>query len=240
MRYDVGGLTDAGPLSYSNDDHLLLDFHLNLFAVLDAGGSWAEDRGRASRIGAEVIQEVIGDRLPNGDEPRSLIERAFRAAHARFQAGDENGFGLGASVVLALLVGDAAHVGWLGDSLAYHVSAGRVERLTRPHTWADHLVRHGQLSEAEAATDKHRHFLLHCLGGDVPDTLEVITLSPRPGDWLVLTTDGVHDHVSPAEFAATCRDAADAAQCAASVVHRAHAAGSRDNATCAAIAFCQG
>ena len=98
-RFTVGGITTVGvnPHRASNDDYLLIDRDLGLVAVFDAGGSWAEMARRAGPVSAEAISRVI--RNGADEEPRALIERAFRAAtDALLAEPDENGWCGGASV----------------------------------------------------------------------------------------------------------------------------------------------
>src|SRR5262249_29713739 len=138
-----------GSVSRANEDHLLIDTALGLFLVSDASGSWFADfPSNAGRHGAGVIQRVVRERLET-DEPRSLIERAFRVAGESLRALPEEEGGA-ASVALALIRDGRAHISWLGDATAYRISGERVEALTWPHTLGHVMLRMGLFTEAVA------------------------------------------------------------------------------------------
>ena len=230
----AGGRTDVGvhPNRQLNEDYLLVDCELGLFAVFDAGGNWAEIGGRVGPVSAEAIQRVI--REGKGGEPRDLIKRAFREAEAAHRAEhDEIGWTGACSVVLALFHSDRVFLSWLGDTVAHRVTSAGIELLTQPHTLWDELVRRGHTP----TNPDHRKLLLHVLGNELPDPLEIVSFVPQPGDRLVLATDGVTDHITPDTILNACRVISDPTTCAEAIIEHAIMAGSRDNCSCAVIAF---
>ncbi|MBN9122626.1 MAG: protein phosphatase 2C domain-containing protein [Planctomycetes bacterium] len=236
----VGGSTKSGITGVGspreNDDYLLLDPELGLFAVFDAGGSWSEMGGRAAPVGAEIIRRVIRD--GTGTEPRELIERAFREAEEALRAEpDENGWWGACSVVLALLNNGRVHLSWLGDAVAHHVTGDQVELLTQPHTVWNEMVRRG----STPTNPNYRNLLIYSLGNaERPDPLEAVSVNPQPGDRLVLTTNGVTNHITADTTLSACRTIPDPTTCAEAIIEHAIMAGSRDNCTCAVIAFADG
>jgi protein phosphatase len=239
-RFRAGGRTDAGPHRQANDDYLLLDAESGLVAVFDAGGSWSEMGGRASRVSAEIIHRVLRDESASGPDARALIGRAFRAADDALRAQpDENGWCGGSSVALALLRDGRVFVSWLGDAAAYRVTGGRIELLTPAHTVWSELVRRGTITPGNEANTNPawRNVLLHVLGGEFPEPLEVLSFAPEPGERLVLTTDGITNHIPADTILNACRVISDPATCAEVIIEHARMAGSRDNCTCAVIAF---
>ena len=92
----------------------------------------------------------------------------------------------------------------VGDSRAYLSRAGRLERLTRDHTYAQMLVDAGQLSASDATTSRFRHMLVNVLGGTAEDVeVDVDLLRLENGDRLLLCTDGLTDCVTDDTIAAT-------------------------------------
>jgi protein phosphatase len=234
IRFRAGGRTDVGvhPNRTSNDDFLLIDPDLGLVAVFDAGGSWSEMGGRASRVSAEIIHRVV--REGSKEEPRALIGHAFRAAGEFLRSEiDDNGWWGVSSVALALLRADSAFVSWAGDAMIHRARAEEIEPLTYPHTAWHEGVRRG----FTPTNRNYRHVLLYGLGAELPAPLEILSFEPRPGDRFVLTTNGVTDHIPAATILNACRVISDPAVCAEAVIEHAIMAGSRDNCTCAVIAF---
>jgi len=234
LAFRAGGRTEPGPYREANDDYLLLNPELGLFAVFDAGGSWSEMGGRASRVSAEVVRRVI--REGTDREPRELIERAFRTTTETLQTEpDDNGWCGGSSVSLVLLRSDRVFISWLGDAMAYRVRGDQIEPLTRAHTVWNEMVRRGTVQAT--ASPRFQNVLMHVLGGQLPDPLEVVSFAPLPGDRLVLTTDGVTNHIPASTILNACRTISDPTTCAEAIIEHAIMAGSRDNCTCAVIAF---
>jgi protein phosphatase len=244
LAFSVADRTDAGRRA-QNDDHLLIDNELGLFLVLDAGGSWSEMGGRASRVGAEVIQRFIRERLSPEVQPRLLIESAFQVGGEALRVEtDENGWYGASSVVLALYHSGWMYISWLGDSVAHRVSSDKIEPLTWGHTLHNLCIRQGKLTEKAIQAlhgDKFRHIIGHSLGNEtLPDPFEVISFAPQPGDHLILMTNGITDTVELSELWQTCQSYSEPQACAKRVVELALERGSRDNCTCVVIAFAGG
>jgi PPM family protein phosphatase len=244
LAFSVAGRTDAGRRT-QNDDHLLIDAELGLFLVLDAGGSWSEMGGRASRVGAEVIQRVIREGLSPEIQPRLLIESAFRVVGESLRAEpDENGWYGASSVVLALYDSGWMYVSWLGDAMAHRVSNDVIEPLTWSHTLHNLFIRQGKLTEEAIQAihgDKYRRIIGYCLGNEaLPDPFEVISFAPQPGDQLILTSNGVTDSIGLSDLLQTCQSHHEPQACADRIVELALERGSLHNCTCVVIAFAEG
>lgn len=115
-----------------------------------------------------------------------------------------------------VLKGQTAHIFHVGDSRIHRLSGASLEQLT-----TDHRAR---LSSTES-------YLARALGLTDDVEIEYRALRLRPGDVFVMTTDGVHDHVTGSEIAALIADADDLDQAARSIVATALDKGSDDNAT---------
>ncbi len=236
VPFRAGGRTEVGsnPHRLEPVDYLLLDPQLGLFLVLDAGGSWSELRGQSGRTAADAIQAVVADGRARDIEPSALIARAFRAANEALRAEiDENGWHGGASVTLALFRDGRVHVSWLGDTMAHRTTRDRIESLTQPHTLWNECLRQGDTP----TNPNFRNALMYSLGAELADPLEVVSFPPQPGDRLILTTDGVTNHIPDNAILTTCQTISDPTTCAEAIIEHALMAGSRDNCTCAVIAF---
>lgn len=103
-----------------------------------------------------------------------------------------------ATTLTALVVRDGqvaiAHV---GDTRAYRIRGGRLERLTRDHSVVQSLVDEGRLTPEEARTDDRRILLSRAIAPGAPYRPDLALHSVEPGDRLVLSTDGVHAVLEP-------------------------------------------
>ena len=139
VRY--AGLTDVGRVRSTNEDCWFGDPVQGLFLVSDGmGGHLGGRRGVANRGDAVAPQlaRAVG-RTPQLDDP-AVIQRAADAvgnlSHRMWEESQQRTglAGMGATVVAVLLQASRALVVHLGDSRAYLLRDGHLERLTKDHT----------------------------------------------------------------------------------------------------------
>jgi eukaryotic-like serine/threonine-protein kinase len=116
-----------------------------------------------------------------------------------------------------VLKAGTAHIFHAGDSRIARIRDGRLEPLTR-----DHRV---QVSKG------HEH-LSRAFGIDQNIEVDYRAEPLDVGDVLLFTTDGVHDHVAPAEIIAALASTTDLDTAALALVNLALEHGSTDNLTC--------
>ena len=128
-------------------------------------------------------------------------------------------------------------VGHVGDSRTYHLSQGRLVQLTRDQTLVNRLVELGQLTEAEAENHPRKNELQQALGGQ-PDVLPgVYNARLRRGDWVLVCSDGLTNHIPTADLEKMLtREAAYSAEEAARrLLNLVNLRGATDNATIVVI-----
>ena len=83
-----------------------------------------------------------------------------------------------------------AHV---GDSRCYQVRDGKANLLTRDHTWVSEQRKLGLITRPPRRNVRRsRHVLTRSLGPELFVTVETGSVSLKPGDVLVLCTDGLY------------------------------------------------
>lgn len=112
----------------------------------------------------------------------------------------------------------SAHIFHIGDSRIYRLRDNDLECLTRDHTlW---------MSEEKA-------FLSRAMGADVDVEIDYRCVPVEVNDIFILTTDGVHEHVSAPEINAFITDnKTNLDKATKTIVTHALEQGSQDNATC--------
>lgn len=175
----------------------------HLFVVADGMGAHAAGE-MASRIAAEVIPlsyQKLADQRPD----QALLE-ALRDANAQIhkRAQSEPEFrGMGTTSTALLLLPQGAVVAHVGDSRAYRLRAGRIEQWTFDHSLVWELRRSGHLSEGAVPDLIPKNVITRSLGlhPEVQVDLEG-PFAVRPGDTLLLCTDGLSGQVSNEELGA--------------------------------------
>ncbi len=203
----VTGQSRKGAGGGPNEDAIGWDEQRSLALLADGMGGYAS---------GEVASRMVKDTLLEGDsgaDPAALV----LTAHARIsQAAAENPAfaGMGSTVVAVSITDRIARIVWVGDSRAYLWRRGRLRRLTRDHSVAEHLRHTERLSEAEIASHPLRRTVLQALGKEV-SAPSVEELAVHRGDWLILCSDGltgVVDDEGVSRVLCKARSIADAAE----------------------------
>lgn len=232
MDLRIASATDRGRVRDKNEDAVLAD--APLIAVADGMGGH-----KAGEVASSMAVDVLRtwkDKLggSSGAQAAELLRAAFAEANsAIWEAGqqDENLLGMGTTVTAGWIAADALALAHVGDTRAYLLRGGKLEQLTRDQNVAQDLVRRGRLSEDEAATSPHRHVILQAVGVE-PDGLdvEVASVALRPGDRLMLASDGLFGMIQSAERIRTILLEHDDPDVACRVlIDEANAAGGHDN-----------
>jgi serine/threonine protein phosphatase PrpC len=152
-----------------------------------------------------------------------MIERGRREAALR---------GMGTTLTAVRSLGRDLLITHVGDSRAYLFRAGSLHRLTRDHTYAEHLVSLGRIAPADVADSRHRHVLTNALGGSCVDVhVDTDQMQLEDGDRVLLCSDGLTDLVDDEAIAGILRTAGRSTDACERLVQRALDSGGRDNVT---------
>jgi len=216
------------------------------------GGHEAGEVASRTAIG-RVLEGVINEPrwALNLDDPATRevelrdLERRSRQYLANMQAAvrqraaaDPSMEGMGTTFTGAYAVGHDLFVMHVGDSKAYLLRDGALQKITRDHTLAQEYADLGMISQDEVDNHRLHHVLTRAVGtqeetpqGDFHQ-LEVL-----PGDRLLVCSDGLTDMASASEIQEVlARHPTSEAACRA-LVDLALERGGRDNVTVIVAAF---
>ena len=125
-----------------------------------------------------------------------LIQHANAAVHDCTLAPEYRGKNMATTLVACALRHDQAIVSHVGDSRCYLVRNGQARQITQDHTWSTSRERWASSPPAKLptptpATCSFAPWARRCLSRRTP-----LPSPCRPGDVLVLCTDGLHDEMS--------------------------------------------
>ncbi len=223
--------SDRGRVRSSNEDALWVGERL--LVVADGMGGAAAGEV-ASRLAVETVR---GWRYPATPAPvQTIKEELERSVHAANQEiydkarrhDDLRGMGTTLTVAFLIKAGDVvlAHV---GDSRAYLVKAGGMERITQDHSVVGELIRSGGLAPSQAATHPYRNLLTRALGTSRRVEVDVDRVHIGVGEGLLLCTDGLTAVLSDEEIALTINEAKGAQAAVDALINLANERGGPDN-----------
>lgn len=228
------GASDTGRVRANNQDSILVDDELCLWLVADGMGGHAGG-ARASEIARDLIQK----RCAAG---ACLQDAVLDAHHAiRTEQADRPEYSdMGTTVVALIEQAEEYEICWVGDSRAYRFApaSGELELLTRDHNVAGMLVAAGALSPAEAARHPQRHVLTDCLGltGEHEPRIGSLRDHWRPGEWMLLCSDGLTGELDDAEIGRTLAAAGGIEAAGDALLQSALKAGAHDNVSVVLVA----
>ena len=208
-----------------------------LLVVADGVGGQA--RGEwASQLATETLVHHVSAGF-EPDNPAATLARGLAAANdAVFAGGGDDAASRPATTLVCAIVSES-HAWWanVGDSRIYLVRDGAAEQLSADHSWVAEQVRAGRMTDAEAAVSSRRNVITRSIGFEPAVAADTGDIALRPGDSLVLCSDGVHG-VVPAPVFVDIASGGSPMGIAEGLVRAANEAGAPDNAT--AVACCWG
>jgi serine/threonine protein phosphatase PrpC len=147
--------------------------------------------------------------------------------------------GMGTTVVAAQIVGDRLTVAHVGDSRLYRLANGALRLLTADDSWMAAVLARDPAANADAYRHHPiRHALTNVVGGHGRTNVHIVEEVLEDGDYLVLTTDGVHGVLDDAVLERLARGADAPDAIARRIVRAAIADGARDNCTAVVARYC--
>ena len=107
---------------------------------------------------------------------------------------------MGTTLTVLWIVGRTGYIAHVGDSRAYLIRNGRIERITCDHSLVQEMVENGGLSEYEARTHPQRNILTRAVGTESHALVDVNEVSLKENDTLLLCTDGLNSVLSDEEI----------------------------------------
>ena len=230
MRYRHGVATNRGLVRATNEDSYMV--RNRLYVVCDGmGGASAGEI--ASQIACQSLL-ALDPRRAAEDDLRKAVEEANEAIVER-SLEEDTLMGMGTTLTAALAGDHDLVLAHVGDSRAYLLREGKLQQITEDHSWVGELVRRGELTAAQAAVHPHRSVITRALGTESDIEPDIVRLEVKPGDRLVLCTDGLSGMVPDARLASILTGSDDVQAIADSLVQEALAEGGEDNVTVVVI-----
>ena len=199
---NVWGVTDIGLVRSENQDayavRVIEESGFTVCVVCDGmggpgGGSLASSLAVDAFL-STCMANLRGDMGP--EQVQEVAEFAVAAANTAIyeRSVRDELRGMGTTLVSALAWGDQALLSNVGDSRAYLVRPGPdggIARITKDHSLVERLVDRGAITAEEARSYPGRNLITRALGPDSEALSDSYLVQLRPGDFLLLCTDGL-------------------------------------------------
>jgi serine/threonine protein phosphatase PrpC len=253
MNISIGTKTDIGCVREANEDSFYIELPSRaedspdspdgyaLFVVADGMGGQVAGK-EASETAVDTVKTRFAAIAKEGmsvEDIKKFITTSFLEANrAVFERGKAKDVEMGTTLTAALIDGQQAYLGHVGDSRAYHLRSREIRQVTADHTLAEDMVKRGKATQEEVSTAPMRSMLTRSIG-----TKEEVVVDPplgielEEGDVLVLCTDGLTNLVPEREILSTVHNTPDVQKACAKLVDMARQRGGHDNITVVAAEF---
>ena len=237
ITLEFASLTDTGRARSNNEDTVRVDALLGLAVLADGMGGYNAGEV-ASEMAAQRVLAELGGWLrqapgPHDDDTlRAALERSAQLANREvFEAAASRPeyHGMGTTLVTALFATDSVWVAHIGDSRAYRLRGAYFEQLGRDHSLLQEQIDAGLLTPEEASYSMHRNLVTRAVGVEPEVLVDVHAHDLRPGDVVLLCSDGLSDMLPDVVIAQLMRANESLESMARALVDAANAAGGRDN-----------
>jgi len=186
----------------------------------------------ASIAGKEGPKDAV-DPKKYQDILRDALKHANKEVYTAGRIPGRGKRGMGCTAECVYVDSRNVIAGHVGDSRVYHVHRGRLVQLTRDQTLVNRLVELGQLTAKEAEDHPRKNELQQAIGGQ-PDVVPGVYAGKlMRGDWVLVCSDGLTNHISNKELETMLtREASNSAEEAARrLLNLVNLRGATDNAT---------
>jgi protein phosphatase len=210
VKCRVNGLSDIGMVREENQDAFLVREPEDseprgakgaLLVIADGMGG-LEGGKVASELSIEAVERIYySDPSPPDVALRNAAQAANRAVFEQASR-LESGRLMGSTLTAASIVGARAWIAQVGDSRAYLCRGGEVRQITKDHSLVQDLVdRAGESGVPAGRWVFSRNIVTRGLGLAEEVEVDLYAVDLEEGDTLLLSSDGLHEVLEPAEIA---------------------------------------
>ena len=208
----IASHTDVGMKRTDNQDYHITKKYskkTSLCIVCDGMGG-AKGGDEASKIAAKAFVSYMDDFLDlyignkrmtvTSDEIKRAMLAALDVANERvhkYAQGHIGKKGMGTTIVAALVIEKTVFILNVGDSRAYFLKGNKIKQITKDHSYVQHLIDLGQLTEEEALNSDKKNIITRAVGTEKAVDGDIYKETVTAGTFILLCTDGLTNYVMP-------------------------------------------
>lgn len=202
-------ITDIGKVRAENQDCVrFVQSTLPRYYVLalcdGMGGAKAGSVASAAALGSftDKISELITEKKKSPDLAELTKAAAEYANTVVFEqaATDDSFYGMGTTLVAAVIKGTQCCIANIGDSRAYLISGGGISQITADHSFVEDMVKSGAITREQAKNHPRKNVITRALGVDKSVECDIFTPAFNKNDILLLCSDGLSNTLADDEI----------------------------------------
>jgi serine/threonine protein phosphatase PrpC len=229
--------SDIGRIRAVNEDFVAIDERYGIAILADGMGGH-----NAGEVASEMAVQSILSRLiqylsinkavAHKKNLSKSIEGYFKEANRIiFDAAtlDSSKYGMGTTLVAAVLKDDEITIAHVGDSRAYILRDSNFVQLTRDHSLLQDKISKGLLVEGKIENFKYKNIITRAVGVAEDVVPEIIRKKIAVGDCFLICSDGLTDMLTDLEIGAVLKSEGAVKEKGQLLIAMANQAGGRDN-----------
>ncbi len=200
----IAANSNIGRVRHENQDaYAYFTIGQNLACGVVCDGMGGANGGRfASHNAVQIITESLRTALQgeiSAASMRQTLKKAINAANDYLYESsrrEESLYGMGTTMVAAIILENDLFIANIGDSRAYLYSDGLLTQLSVDHSAVQQLVDMGKISKEEARTHPRKNLITRAVGVDDFVDFDFYTYTVRSDDRVLLCSDGLSNYCS--------------------------------------------
>ena len=233
------GITDKGSVRAVNQDAFRAEDvpERGAAALVLCDGMGGERAGEvASETAAGAFAEYALERFSDAVPPLADDTAREAAAWANLRVydramRDDACRGMGTTLVAAVITEEDCVIVNVGDSRCYWMSEGQLQQVTKDHSLVQEMVDAGLIDREQARTHPRRNVITRAVGMERRVPCDIFRIDLRPGDTLLLCSDGLSNMVTDRELAGVLSHETELKDAGEKLLSMALERGAPDNVT---------
>ncbi len=193
------GKTHVGLKRKDNQDSILMDNELNLYAVADGMGGH-KGGSVASKLAIEHLQKFMKKSFESDNfQPEvSLLEAVKEANYQVYEKSQEDTdvAGMGTTLVVAMIWKNKAFFANVGDSRAYFFKDPHLWRITEDHSILNNQIKKGLIDQKKASLLVDTNIITRSIGFIPEVEVDIFQKNLQANDLFILCSDGLVEMVN--------------------------------------------
>jgi PPM family protein phosphatase len=232
MKILAFGKSDIGKKRTTNQDSILINDKIGLYAVADGMGGH-----KGGETASAMALDVINSAIEKINEKKStthiipFIKEAVSLASMKIYERslmDESLRGMGTTLVSVYFYDKSAYISQVGDSRVYLYKDDELWKVTEDHSLINEQIRSGAITKKEAEKLNYKNVITRSVGFEEIVNVDVYTREVEKGDIFLLCSDGLTSMLDDEDIAEqiTSKDLSASVD---NLINKANESGGLDN-----------